>query len=191
MSNPRAKHRKPGVREEYRTRNTVGLKPFDVQAVGAHIYQIRSREGGVQPKAVLDEARDINSVLHAPFEWDDGVAAEYHRLWQARKLIRNVVLVRIEENLAGEMTEQEVPLVHVPASGDHPARYESADTLVSDADAWSRAYQDALQALRLAQRRVAELEAMTHTGDHAEQASVLRVALKGLETAHAALERLH
>jgi len=42
---------------------------------------------GLKPQQVVDEARDPSSPLHPHFEWDDTIAAEKHRLDQARQLI--------------------------------------------------------------------------------------------------------
>lgn len=48
------------------------------------------RDGRLQPADVVTDARDPTSPLHSHFEWDDSVAAERHRLSQARTLIRSV-----------------------------------------------------------------------------------------------------
>lgn len=45
---------------------------------------------------VLDAARDPSSPLHPKFEWDDTVAAEAHRLEQARQLIAHYRQVKID-----------------------------------------------------------------------------------------------
>ena len=47
-------------------------------------------DGRITPDIVLAAARSPDSPLHARFEWDDSVAAERHRLAQARSLIRSV-----------------------------------------------------------------------------------------------------
>lgn len=55
------------------------------------------REGRLSPYDVVDAARDPTHVLHNHFEWDDTVAAERFRLSQARRLIRSIELVVIQE----------------------------------------------------------------------------------------------
>lgn len=47
--------------------------------------------GLLMPAHVVDHARAPESPLHSWFEWDDSKAAEDHRLWQARQLIRVTV----------------------------------------------------------------------------------------------------
>jgi hypothetical protein len=62
----------------------------------AALHQIAEAHGGIlQPKAVVDAARNPNSPLHDAFEWNDSAAAEAYRLYQARQLIR--VVVRYEQ----------------------------------------------------------------------------------------------
>ena len=61
-----------------------------------HIY---SRDGGIQPQAVVEAARPETSPLHPEFEWDDSIAAEAYRCDQARNVIRAVILApEIERN---------------------------------------------------------------------------------------------
>lgn len=50
-------------------------------------------EGELRPTDVVKEAESPESPLHEHFEWDDSLAAQNHRLEQARKLIRVVVEV--------------------------------------------------------------------------------------------------
>lgn len=49
-------------------------------------------EKRLEPKRVVDAARDPSHPLHKYFEWDDSVAAEQHREYQARRLIQGVSL---------------------------------------------------------------------------------------------------
>ena len=52
--------------------------------------------GKLDPKEVVDAARDTISPLHDYFEWDDDKAADAYRLEQARTLIRRVKIVVVE-----------------------------------------------------------------------------------------------
>jgi len=59
------------------------------------LEQIRLTHSGVLRAAdVVKYARDPEAALHQRFEWNDTKAAEQHRLWQARELIRVVVQAR-------------------------------------------------------------------------------------------------
>lgn len=48
----------------------------------------RSNNGLLDPVLVVDYARDENTLLHNKFEWDDTVAGDQYRIWQARRIIR-------------------------------------------------------------------------------------------------------
>ncbi len=63
----------------------------DAQVVGETLEALRVRQNGrLESEDVLDVARDPTSPLHPHFEWDDSIAAEAHRLDQARYLIRSI-----------------------------------------------------------------------------------------------------
>src|SRR5688500_16292159 len=52
------------------------------------------RDGELEPERVLEWAeKHPSSALHASFQWDDTEAAKQYRLWQARQLITEVVVV--------------------------------------------------------------------------------------------------
>lgn len=66
----------------------------DAGEVGTYIELLRKeKKGELTPEDVVTAARNKNSPLHSYFEWDDGKAAEAHRLSQARGLIRAVVAI--------------------------------------------------------------------------------------------------
>lgn len=70
----------------------------DANLVGNHIEMLRKEQHGeLTPEDILKDARNPNSPLHSFFEWDDGLAAEQHRLQQARGLIRAVVAVYLPD----------------------------------------------------------------------------------------------
>ena len=63
--------------------------------IKAELERIAGEHGGtITAELVLDAARSKKSVLHdAGFEWNDGKAAEAHRLGQARTLL---IICRLE-----------------------------------------------------------------------------------------------
>lgn len=70
--------------------------PGDSEAVAEELERLAKddEDGLVRPEAVVEAARDESSPLHKHFEWDDGEAAERYRLYQARRLIVKVTIVR-------------------------------------------------------------------------------------------------
>lgn len=73
---------------------------IDAGKAGREMERIRQGNGGaLSQEVVLAQARSANSALHAHFEWDDGVAAEKHRLGQAGELIRSITVDVSRSNL--------------------------------------------------------------------------------------------
>jgi len=59
--------------------------------IAGELQRIWNEQGQkLTPVAIVAEAADETHPLHECFEWDDSLAAEQHRLWQARQLIRSV-----------------------------------------------------------------------------------------------------
>lgn len=66
----------------------LNAKDADPQAIGEALAAVAETEGGkLTPKAVVDNARNPESVLHRHFEWNDAAAAEKYRHQQARIII--------------------------------------------------------------------------------------------------------
>jgi len=64
------------------------------EVVGRELNRIYDEFGVLHPDVVVEKARPPRSPLHAAFEWDDQKAAESHRIWQARTLIKSVVVTQ-------------------------------------------------------------------------------------------------
>ncbi len=58
----------------------------------AALKGLSKKHGGLlMPEVVVNAARPPSSPLHSYFTWDDSEAAEKHRLWEARQLLRVTV----------------------------------------------------------------------------------------------------
>jgi hypothetical protein len=97
----------------------------DKQAVGRELGRIYEAHGVLQPATVVEEARPEDSPLHPCFEWRDSVAAERHREWQARQIIRTVEIIRPEPD------ERPVQFVHVTVA-DRPQGYYPISLVVAE-----------------------------------------------------------
>jgi hypothetical protein len=80
---------------------SVSLSEDQVQVVSSELLAIERRDGLIKPQVVVEVAREDDSPLHGFFEWDDGIAAERHREWQARMLIRQVYVRDLEQGEKG------------------------------------------------------------------------------------------
>ena len=69
----------------------------DPDAAYAAIMDIKARHmGAIEPRVLVEEARDPAHPLHGEFEWDDTAAAAAWREEQARHLIIAVRIERID-----------------------------------------------------------------------------------------------
>lgn len=59
---------------------------------------MESHNGMLYPTDVVEYARDESTELHSKFEWDNSVAGENYRIWQARQLIRAEVTIIQRKN---------------------------------------------------------------------------------------------
>lgn len=84
----------------------------DAQAVGEKLSALEAN-GKLTPEGVVREAKNIRSVLHPYFEWDDAKAAERWRMDQASHLIRSVT-VQVEPQ---DHEEPRIIRAFVPISG--------------------------------------------------------------------------
>jgi hypothetical protein len=141
---------------KYQFRRGQSIAGTSAEVVGAELEDIRLRNGGkLKPHDVVDAARYEDSPLHPAFEWDDSKAAEAHRLWQARTLIRSVEIII-------EAAPEAVPLmVNVRMGGEQ--YYQSSVVLQNSPDELSAALRDASERLASAKdslNRLAQLKSM-------------------------------
>lgn len=65
------------------------------KVIKEELRKLGGRRQNVQPRQVVDAARDERHPLHNYFDWDNTSAGDSWRLWQARMLIQRVKL-RVE-----------------------------------------------------------------------------------------------
>lgn len=80
----------------YRWRTAPGFaKACTASEALVELKRIRTSSGGILRTAdIVREAQDRASPLHECFEWDDAIAGDEYRKWQARQICRSIELVR-------------------------------------------------------------------------------------------------
>ena len=71
-----------------------GVTGISAQSAGEYFESVEKRDGKIDQKTVVDEARPKGALLHPAFEWDDTTAAELYREYQAGQIIRSLVVVQ-------------------------------------------------------------------------------------------------
>ncbi len=119
----------------------------------SELKRIAQDNGGLlQPETVVSEARRKSSVLHSRFEWDNSVAGEQYRIWQARQLIRVAV-----EVLEGTTEETEVFVSLTPDRQRESGGYRVIAEVLSDKQMRKVMLADALEDLKLFQAKYQRL----------------------------------
>ena len=62
-----------------------------------------AEHGSFDPAVFVEEARSDNHPAHDWFTWDDNVAAERYRVWQARQFVHVRVVTRIVDSGTAEV----------------------------------------------------------------------------------------
>lgn len=130
------------------------MKKQTTNKVIAELKRIAKENGGLlQPETVVDEARPVRSPLHSRFEWDNTVAGQQYRIWQARQLIRVSV-----EVLAGTDKACEVFVSLTPDRERESGGYRIMADVLSDADLRNQMLSDALDELELFREKYRKLK---------------------------------
>jgi hypothetical protein len=110
-----------------------------------------ANHGLLLPERVVDAARPKTSPLHKRFEWDDTIAGQAHRLWQARQLIS--ICVTVVSN------DSEPVQVFTSLSTDRGrgGGYRTTVEVCSNAELRQQMLDDALHDLNGFQRRYSRL----------------------------------
>ena len=67
---------------------------LEAQTAGKHLSKLHKENGMLTADLVVKDAKPLSSPLHDHFEWDNTEAAKEYRLYQARKLIHAVVILK-------------------------------------------------------------------------------------------------
>ena len=175
------KKRKAAARAVFRQ----GAKPAGISADDAldELNRIRRDAGELTAKAVVNESRPEEAVLHGQFEWRDDVAGERYREHQATSLIRSI---RVIEPEADETTPA---FINVQPSG-HVGKYEPPIIVAASVDFLAPAASNAQRQLNSAQKAVEDLHAIV-AQDGDDRAALILAAIKSIEVARDAVSKFH
>ena len=95
-------------------------------AAGKVLEQLEKKGGGITAQAVVNAARPIRSRIHNWFEWDDTTAAEKHREWQARDMVKSIMVIYEDSD------EEQECRAFVNITEDNQRQYVSTARVLSD-----------------------------------------------------------
>lgn len=69
------------------------------QQYGEFLWELKEENGELlRPAFVVEKAKPKNSPIHDFFEWDDRIAGQKHREWQARYLLGSIEVIEVVNN---------------------------------------------------------------------------------------------
>lgn len=101
------------------------------------LERIRAKHGTLRPELVVEESKPKRAVLHNCFQWDDTTAAKLWRKQQAADLIRNIVVIVVDENVTCSVRA----MVNVARTDDAKRSYIPITQAIHD----DAAYKDLLR----------------------------------------------
>lgn len=106
---------------QYRAVSGSGLRDGDAEIIGP---EIESLGHNATSHAIVQKARPKRSPLHPYFEWDDSVAAESYRRFQAEHLARSITIITTVQS--GEEVEvRAFHAVHIKRTNGGPPNLKS------------------------------------------------------------------
>jgi len=169
---------------------TVG--GVSAEAALDELTRIHASETGLTAKAVVDESRPEDAVLHPAFEWNDSKAAEQFREHQATSLIRSVRVVVPPSDEDVEITPVTITqpaFINVSPHGT-AGSYQPPERVVENVNYLAVATENAARHLRAAQLALEDLKAIAQGRDD-ERATLVVAAIASLEVAREAVSKFH
>jgi hypothetical protein len=137
---------------------TFNKFPVKANDVGAYFEQIQQERGDINPKYIVEKARDKSNLLHNVFEWDDSIAAEAYRIDQARCLIRSLVVIVDDNKETGkdncaqggdDYKSETRAVVSVSFKENQPKSYYTIDKVINSDYAQSMLLKQALRDIEI------------------------------------------
>lgn len=161
---------------------------IDADDAGKELARIHAAHGVLEPAVVVEESKPEMAPLHPVFEWDDQKAAGQYRNWQARALIKSVVVIP-SDNEAPEPV-----YVHVGGDSATPKPgYQPVAVVVNRPDMFASALHELAQRVSSAQEAVEKLQKAAKEAPESDQDRMARIALavQAMQTAREAISALH
>ena len=129
-----------------------GIFNADAQKVAEEIHAIGDE---VTPDQIVEAARDESTELHKCFEWDDTIAANKWRKYQARQVLCTLV-IKVEEE-----PEDETPPTRVFYKTDNNEGYKHCNIVFRNDDEYQKLLQAAYAELRAFKIKYARLQELS------------------------------
>ena len=132
--------------------------PVDPQVAGRYFKSLEKQYGSVTPENLLESSKPEDSVMHKCFQWDDAIAAEKYRKYQASSMIANLVKVVIKQNEnSGLCEETKMRAVVSVSTGIEKGEFVSIERAMTDSEMRETVLKNALRELSIFQEKYKNL----------------------------------
>ena len=118
--------------------------PVPAETVGKRCEQIEQAYGNVTKQNLVDDARPEDSELHSLFEWDDAVAGEAYRRFQAGKVLSSLKLTVVKRDSTPVRVK-----AFVNVSSESSARYVNINVARADSSKMSVVLRNAFNEMQM------------------------------------------
>jgi hypothetical protein len=123
------------------------VKGIDSQVAGEYLNDLGEKHGGITPELLVDESKTKDALFHSCFEWNDKKAAAGYRVVQAKEILRNITVIKVESSDDDKVEMQEVRAFHSIEVEDGKQKYISLPVILSDEDMMKQMLQRAIREL--------------------------------------------
>ena len=102
----------------------------------------------ISAKELLDASRDDGAPLHNCFEWDNDIAAEKYRVYQARHIINSIEIVYVKADTPEHLSRSRYFVNTAPNAPKVQGQFVSVDVAFTNENYRNAVLKDALRELR-------------------------------------------
>ena len=113
--------------------------------------EIESIGCDVKPKQIVDYARNPETELHKCFTWNDDLAAEKWRLYEARQVVCSLVIVE------GDVNDENDTHIRVFHKVNNDEGYKPLQIILEDKDEYKKLLENCLNDLRALKKKYQSL----------------------------------
>jgi hypothetical protein len=144
---------------KYVWRDGAQTKGLDPTVAAEELARIHGKYGQLRTDDVVEESKPPQAPLHPGFTWDDQACGIHWRRYEARQIVRSVVVIKNDNVKESLFTHVEV------VKDDATDRfYQRTDLLLKRIDEFASAMRLAQSAVLQAEARVLELKALSAKG---------------------------
>lgn len=141
----------------------------NAQVAGEFINDISNKNGcNVTAQDLLEASRPEDTPLHNDFEWQDDIAAEEYRKYQARNILNSLTIVVEHKDNENKNCESDIRAFFVIKENDKQS-YKPIKVIMMDNDYEQQLYNSALKELIAIKNKYATIQRLKHIFDEIEK----------------------